>query len=97
MGKLFFYVNLNELTSYSTFLDAAEQTCSAVEDFFAQLDPLTSCTEEEVKSFAIQGWSQVDVLIEEDTCEALKLCPTDAPTVSPTMGPTADYLDGCLE
>ena len=39
MGNLFFYTNLNRLTSFSTFLDAASETCNAVVPYYAETVP----------------------------------------------------------
>jgi hypothetical protein len=95
MGKLFFYTNLSQLTSLSTYLDAAEKTCSVVDEYFTQLDPVTYCTRDQVKAFAIQGWREVDVVIDEMDCTAQNDCPNRPVTSAPSALPKIDYSEGC--
>lgn len=94
MGKLFFYTNLSQLTSLSTFMDAAEKTCSVVEEYFTQLEPAARCTPAQVKTFAIEGWAAVDITLDEDDCAAVNSCP---PNSFPTPAPTIDVSEGCLK
>lgn len=98
LGKLFFYTNLSQLTAYSTFLDAAEKTCSVVDELFTEINPTTTCTTDEVREFVIEGWSTVNVAVDssctaEEDCSGFTLTPSPTPAPEPVL----DYNDGCLK
>ena len=87
MGDLFWYANLNKLTRFSGYLDAAQEICSSVNDFFVQHSPATSCTADQLKEFVVDGWSSVSVTINEATCAAVKNCGgTQPPATDPSLG-----------
>ncbi|CAB9531699.1 Metalloprotease (Partial), partial [Seminavis robusta] len=89
LGNLFMYTNIYRLSSSSTYLDAATQTCSAVGEFFTNTSPTTSCTTTDVMSFIVAGWMSVSIDIDSSTCVATNNCPpsTQAPTQFPTSFP----------
>ncbi|CAB9529934.1 CHU large protein [Seminavis robusta] len=92
LGNLFMYTNIYRLSSTSTFLDAAAQTCSAVSEFFTNTGPTTSCTTTEVMSFIVAGWASVSVDIDSSTCTAVDNCPAE-PSAAPTPRPDPQF--GC--
>ncbi|CAB9506267.1 Neutral protease [Seminavis robusta] len=93
LGNLFMYTNIYRLSSSSTYLDAATQTCSAVGEFFTNTSPTTSCTTTDVLSFIVAGWMSVSVDIDSSTCAATNNCPGQTP--APTPAPATDPQLGC--
>lgn len=90
MGNLFLYTNVYRLNTFSIFVDAARETCNAVDIFFAETKPTTSCTRNEVTKFVEAGWSQVGLSIDRSTCAVTSpgcvLPPTQAPAADPSVG-----------
>jgi hypothetical protein len=96
LGSIFMYANIQRLTSYSGYLDGATATCSIVHEYFVTKSPQTSCTEASVVTFIQQGWTTVNVSL-NDNCEAVTCCTEACPNVQsaplgPTPGPTAAAL-----
>ncbi|CAB9510123.1 Neutral protease [Seminavis robusta] len=101
LGTIFMYANIQSLTTYSGYLDGATATCSIVDEYYASKSPETSCEEASIVTFIRQGWSTVDVAVNEN-CESETCCteacpaiqsapqgPTSSPTKEPTRSPTA--------
>jgi Thermolysin metallopeptidase, alpha-helical domain len=96
LGSIFMYANIQRLTSYSGYLDGATATCSIVGEYFASKSPETSCTEASIVTFIQQGWTTVNVSL-DDNCEAVTCCTEACPDVQSaplgsTPGPTAAAL-----
>ena len=95
------YANIQSLTTYSGYLDGATATCSIVDEYYASKSPETSCEEASIVTFIRQGWSTVDVAVNEncqsetcctEACPAIQSAPqgpTSSPTKEPTQSPTA--------
>lgn len=90
MGDLFWYANLNKLTRFSGYLDTAREICSSANEFFVQHSPATACSADQLKEFVINGWSSVDVIIDDATCTVAEDC------VVATQPPATDPSVGCL-
>jgi Thermolysin metallopeptidase, alpha-helical domain len=93
IGSIFMYANIQSLTAYSGYLDGATATCSIIDEYYAAKAPETSCNESSIETFIRQGWSTVNVSL-NDSCEAVTCCTEACPDVQSaplvsTPGPTA--------
>ena len=90
LGTIYMYANVQSLTSYSGYLDAARAICSIVDEYFAAKAPKTKCTADQVTGFIKQGWASVNVAL-DDTCQSRNCCSGGCPTFDSTKessGPT---------
>ncbi|CAB9529069.1 Neutral protease [Seminavis robusta] len=84
VGPLFLYTNLQLLTSLSTFLDGALQTCIMVEEFLDTIAEYDSCDQETLTQFVIDGWAAVDITIDSTSCNsATTSCSGTTPNPTP--------------
>jgi Thermolysin metallopeptidase, alpha-helical domain len=101
IGTIFMYANIQLLTTYSTYLDGATATCSIVGEYFDAKSPETQCDAESIVTFIRQGWTSVDIALDEG-CRSVTCCsgpcpsitsipqfPTQVPSTAPTIIPGA--------
>ena len=82
LGTIFMYANIQVLTSYSGYLDGATATCGIVDEYYTAKSPDTTCSAESVTTFIRQGWSTVNITLDE-TCKATNCCTGDCPIIPP--------------
>jgi len=94
IGTIFMYANVQSLTAYSTYIDGAEASCNIVDEYFEAKSPDTTCSADFIVTFIRQGWSQVQIGLDED-CKAVECCtdlyscsPVDPAPQQPTPPPT---------
>ena len=94
IGTIFMYANIQTLTAYSGYLDGAKATCDIVDEYYAAKSPVTTCSADYITTFIRQGWSTVNVALDE-TCQATNCCNGDCPEVqSAPQGPTPNPTPG---
>lgn len=68
VGPLFLYANIEQLTTLSTFADAALQTCVVVDEFLTTLAAYNTCDKDTLAQFVIDGWESVGITIDSTAC-----------------------------
>jgi len=92
VGSLFVYTNIQKLTRFSTFTEAALQTCRTVSEFLLNTPASSACSDVQVKQFVIDGWRTVDVSIDSVACNSVStpncpMVPVPAPVPVPVPVP----------
>lgn len=82
LGSIFTYGNIQSLTTYSGYVDAAKATCNIVQEYYVARSPDTLCIADEVVNFIRQGWLLVNVAVEE-SCNSTICCSNDCPSILP--------------
>jgi len=95
IGTIFMYANIESLTTYSGYQDAAKATCGIVNEFYAAKSPATKCSADYVTTFIRQGRISINIALDATCEQVFDCCSDNCPEISPaSLGPTPNPTPG---